>query len=90
MNTTGIIRTGTWLLIGLITACGASSKAGKDPATAEESAVATTEVAEPTNAGQGIDVGMQYEDKGEKEKTDRIPPPTPTYKPAAKSTQAAN
>jgi hypothetical protein len=90
MDRLGIIRTGTWLLISLCTACGASSQAGKVPATAEEPAVATTEAAEPANAGQGIDVGMQFEDKGEKEKTDRTPPPTQTYKPSVKNKQAAN
>ena len=90
MNTTNIIRAGTWSLIGLVTACGASSQSGKDPVTAEEPAVATTEVSEPASAGQGIDVGMQFEDKGEKEKTDRTPPPTPTYKPATKTKEAAN
>jgi len=89
MDSSGIIRAGTWVLIGLSTACGASSQSGKEPATAEEPAVATTEAQEPTAAGQGIDVGMQFEDKGEKEKSDRTPPPTQTYKPA-KNKEAAN
>ena len=90
MDRTGIIRVGTWVLIGLSTACGAASQSGKEPATAEEPAVATTEVSEPTTASQGIDVGMQFEDKGEKEKSDRTPPPTQTYKPTVKNKQAAN
>ncbi len=90
MDRTGIIRAGTWVLVGLVTACGASSQAGKEPATAEEATVATTETQEPAMAGQGIDVGMQFEDKGDKEKSDRTPPPTPSYKPATKNKQAAN
>ncbi len=90
MDRIGIIRGGTLLMIGLITACGASSRLGKDPATAEDTAAAPTEVREPTAPGEGIDVGVQFEDKGDVEKADRTPPPTQTWKPVNKNKQAAN
>ena len=90
MDRIAIVCAGTLVLIGLSTACGASSQSGRDPATAEDPAAAATEVLEPTAAGQGMDVGMQFEDKGDKEKSDRTPPPTQTWKPVNKNKQAAN
>lgn len=91
MKRLGIVRVGSMMLLGLGTACGASSQSGKGSATAEDPAAATaTEAQEPAAAGQGIDVGMQFEDKGDKQQVDRTPPPTPTYKPTNKNKQAAN
>ena len=88
MTRLGIVCAASLVLLGLGTACGASSQSGKP---AEDPATATAaEEQGPSAAGQGIDVGMQFEDKGEKEKVDRTPPPTPSYKPTTKNKQAAN
>jgi hypothetical protein len=86
-----IVGAGSLLLLVLGTACGASSQAGKESATAGDPAsAASAEPQEPTAAGQGIDVGVQYEDKGDKERADRTPPPTPTYKPTNKNKKNVN
>jgi hypothetical protein len=44
-----------------------------------------------TNPGHGVEVGMEFEDKGDDvaERRDRTPPPTQTYKPTNKGKQAS-
>jgi hypothetical protein len=50
----------------------------------------SNESSDKVTAGHGVEVGMEFEDKGDTgEKRDRTPPPTPTYKPANKGKQAA-
>ena len=64
--------------------CGKQAPSAKDPSTVDEATPATTQSTEPTAPGAGVDVGMQFEDKGESNKADRTPPPTPAYKPSNK------
>jgi hypothetical protein len=88
MHSVGNISVGVLGLIGLaLVACGGSEKNVKDPSDVSEPAPAATE---PTTApaARGDEVGMQFEDKGESQKADRTPPPTPSYKPAGRGKQA--
>jgi hypothetical protein len=73
------------------TACGGSTAPAKNATSVDSSAASDVQQpVEPTPAGSGVEVGMQFEDKGDPEKkADRTPPPTPTYKPASKDKKAA-
>ncbi len=81
----------TGALICVFTACGGSTPAANSPDSVEQAAIA--ESAEPVTptTGRGVEVGMEFEDKGDDavEKRDRTPPPTPTYKPSNKGKQAS-
>jgi hypothetical protein len=79
------------LICVAMTACGGSSPPANSPDPADEAALAEpSESGNKTTAGHGVEVGMEFEDKGDtSEKRDRTPPPTPTYKPSNKGKQAA-
>ena len=74
-----------------MTACGGSSTPANSPDSVDEAAMAeSSESSDKATAGHGVEVGMEFEDKGDTgEKRDRTPPPTPTYKPSNKGKQAA-
>lgn len=74
-----------------MTACGGSAPPANSPDSVDEAAVAeSSESSNKTTAGHSVEVGMEFEDKGDtSEKRDRTPPPTPTYKPSNKGKQAA-
>ena len=91
MQMTGIIRYAVGASICfVITACAGHSQPAKDPSTHEEPTQApAAQPEEPVASGSGVDVGMQFEDKGESTQADRTPPPTPAYKPGGKSKPAS-
>ena len=74
-----------------VTACGGSSSPANSPDSIDEAVKAeSSESSKQSTAGHGVEVGMEFEDKGDTgEKRDRTPPPTPTYKPSNKGKQAA-
>jgi len=79
------------LVCAATTACGGSSPPANSPESVDEASTAeSSESSSKTTAGHGVEVGMEFEDKGDtSEKRDRTPPPTPTYKPSNKGKQAA-
>ena len=90
MCSTSIFRCAVVAALGLImTACGGSSQAAKAPVSVDDSTqTAPAQPEEPAATGSGVDVGMQFEDKGDSNKADRTPPPTNSYKPGGKTKQA--
>jgi len=79
------------LVCAAMTACGGSSTPANSPDSVDEAALAeSSESSTKPTAGHGVEVGVEFEDKGDTgEKRDRTPPPTPTYKPSNKGKQAA-
>jgi hypothetical protein len=89
MRGTSIFYVGVGWLICLATiACSSHSQPAKQPVPAEpaqapeSAAAAPAPDGESAAAGQGMDVGMQFEDKGDKQATERVPPPTQSWKPS--------
>ena len=75
-------------LVCILTGCGGPTPAANSPDSIEQAAM--TESSEPTpTTGRGMEVGMEFEEKGDDaaEKRDRTPPPTPT---AAQQQQQGN
>ena len=91
MGSTGFFQSVVVAAFGLIfTACGGSSQAPKEPSAVDDSTqTAPAQPEEPVATGSGVDVGMQFEDKGDSSKTDRTPPPTNSYKPGGKTKPGA-
>ena len=91
MHSVGSVCSGIFGLIGLVLAgCGAPPQVAKAPSSADDSTNASAAPAPEANAaGDEPGEGLQFEDKGETEKTDRTPPPTPSYKPSGKGKQSS-
>jgi hypothetical protein len=91
MQSRSVVFCATGALVCVLTACGGSTPPANSPDSIEQSAMG--ESAEPANptTGRGVEVGMEFEDKGDDsaEKRDRTPPPTQSYKPSSKGKQAA-